>query len=202
MSRVNSVLLSVVLGVGTAWAGGHGDYSDSTSRWSLDPAHTSVGFAIRHLGLVNVRGHFNEYDGMVHYDGESIESLQVRATIQASSIDTNNERRDAHLRNEDFFEVDTYPTITFHSSAVVPHGDGHALKGHLTIKNVTKEVLLPLTVNGPTEDAWGNDRIGIELGGQIERHDFGVGFDGAPDRMIGSTVHLDIHLQAIAAADE
>ncbi len=202
MNKITLLLGAVVLSAATVWAGHHGDREEAAAEWSLDPAHSVVGFTVRHLGLVNVRGHFNTYEGTIHYDGENIESLKIKAHIQAESIDTNVERRDDHLRSEDFFEVETYPTIRFHSTGVVAHGDGHGLTGHLTIKDVTKEVTLPLTVNGPAEDAWGNDRIGIELGGEIERHDYGVGFDGAPDRMIGSTVRFDIHLQAIAASDD
>lgn len=186
-------IMTVAIGV---QAGSHGD-SEKAKSWSLDPAHSSVGFTVRHLGIVNVRGHFNEYEGAIYYDGENIESLKVEASIQATTIDTNVERRDDHLRSEDFFEVETYPTITFHSTGVMEHDGGHVLEGHLTIKDVTKSVQLPLMVSGPAEDAWDNQRIGIELAGSIDRHDFGVGFDGPADKMIGSEVRFDIQLQAI-----
>ncbi len=186
-------IVAVALG---AQAGSHGE-SVQAASWSLDPAHSSVGFTVRHLGIVHVRGHFNEYEGAIYYDGENIESLRVEATIQAASVDTSVERRDDHLRSEDFFEVATYPAITFHSTGVVDHDDGYALEGALTIKEVTKPVRLPLVVNGPAGDPWGNQRIGIELAGSIDRHDFGVGFDGPADGMIGAVVRFDIQLQAI-----
>lgn len=168
----------------------------SSADFGLDEAHSSVGFSVRHMGITNVRGHFGEFEGSIQM-GDDITSLVFEAVIQAASVDTNNERRDDHLRNEDFFEVETFPVLTFKSTGVDRQGDGYVLVGHLTMKETTHEVRLPLTVSGPAEDPWGNTRIGLAIGGTVERHDFGVGFDGAADRLIGNTVTLDVNLQAI-----
>jgi polyisoprenoid-binding protein YceI len=177
-------------------AGSH-DEEYAGAAYKLDKDHTSVGFRIRHMGITNVRGHFNEYDGKLKLNGDDITSLVVKATIKAASIDTNNDRRDDHLRSADFFEVETYPEITFHSREVVAHGGGYALVGDMTIKDVTKEVKLPVTLSGPAEDPWGNTRIGLEITGAVDRNDFGVAFDGAADRMIGAMANFDINIQAI-----
>ncbi len=199
IKKVLTLLMAVSVGVAanlTSWAGSHGD-EYAGDRYALDKDHSTVGFSIRHLGITNVRGHFNEYDGEIKIDGSDITTLSVKAVIQAASIDTNNDRRDDHLRNEDFFEVETWPEITFHSREVVPHGGGYALVGDMTIKDVTKEVKLPVSVTEPVEDPWGNTRIGIEIKGAVDRNDFGVAYDGMGDRGIGAIANFDIHLQAI-----
>ncbi len=165
--------------------------------YGLDKDHTTVGFNIRHMGITNVRGLFGAYDGEVKIKGDDIRTLKVNATIQAASMDTNNQRRDDHLRSPDFFEVETWPEITFRSSSVVSREDGYALVGDLTMKDVTKEVMLPVTMSGPVEDPWGGSRIGLEIKGSVNRHDFGVASDGAADRLIGANVEFDIHVQAI-----
>lgn len=198
MKKLLTLLIAVGVGIaaGAALAGSHGeDYSGDT--YAPDKDHTTVGFSVRHMGITNVRGLFDEYEGKVKLDGTDVETLSVKATIQAKSIDTNNERRDDHLRSEDFFEVETYPEIKFHSKDVVAHDGGHALVGDLTIKDVTKEVTLPITMSEPVEDPWGNTRIGVEINGSVDRNDFGVAFDGAADMLIGATVNFDINIQAI-----
>jgi len=169
----------------------------AADTYELDKAHTTVGFNVRHMGIVNVAGRFNEYEGTAQYDGDDITSLSVQVDIAAKSVDTNNEKRDDHLRNEDFFEVATYPKITFKSTKVEERGGDVIVHGKMTMKDTTKDVELKATVSGPVEDPWGNQRIGIELAGSLMRHDYGVGFDGASDKMIGSEVKLDVQLQAI-----
>jgi polyisoprenoid-binding protein YceI len=188
-----AIVAGLTIGI---WTDAQADEHDATVH-ALDKAHTAVGFSIRHMGIANVRGHFDEYEGEIHYDGENLASLVVTATIQAASINTQNQRRDDHLRSADYFEADTYPVLTFKSTGVVPHGDGHALTGHLTIKEVTREVTLPFELSGPIEDPWGGQRIGISIGGQINRQDFGVAYDAAADRLIGDVVTFDIQIQAV-----
>lgn len=180
-------------------AAGHGgqETTAKADTYALDKDHTTVGFNIRHMGITNVRGLFGEYDGEIKINGDDVQTLKVKATIQAASIDTNNQRRDDHLRNPDFFEVETWPEITFRSRSVVPHEGGYALVGDLTMKDVTKEVTLPVSVSGPVEDPWGGSRMGLEIKGSVSRHDFGVAHDGASDRLIGSDVEFDIQVQAI-----
>ncbi len=199
MKKVLTFLMAASVGVAasvTTWAGSHDD-EYAGDRYAVDKDHTTVGFSIRHLGITNVRGHFNEFDGKIKIDGSDVTTLSIEATIQAASIDTNNDSRDDHLRSEDFFEVETWPEITFHSREVVSHNDGYALVGDMTIKDVTKEVKLPVTVTEPVEDPWGGTRIGIEIKGAVDRNDFGVAYDGLADRGIGAMANFDIHVQAI-----
>jgi len=195
------VATGVALSSGLSFAGSH-DEAYAGDKYELDKDHTSVGFSVRHMGITNVRGHFNEYNGKIKLDGDDIHTLSLKAEIRAASIDTNNDRRDDHLRSADFFEVETYSELKFHSKEVVAHDNGYALVGDLTIKDVTKEVKLPVTLSGPAEDPWGNTRVGLEIRGSIDRNDFGVAYDGAADRLIGATINFDINIQAIKATEE
>ncbi len=176
--------------------------AEKSGRYALDQDHTHIGFISRHLGVVNVPGHFHVFDGFVKYDGEDLSSLRFELTVEAATLDTNNERRDEHLRSEDFFEVETYPQIVFSATGAEGEGAGKYLVGTLTMKDVTKEIRLPVTVSGPVEDPWGQQRIGMEIRGSINRHDFGVGFDGVGDRTIGDTVRFDVNVQAILQDEE
>src|SRR3984957_16309196 len=115
--------------------------------WSIDPVHTEVGFAVRHMMVSKVRGRFRTFSGEI-VTGENPLASTVTAQIDLSSIDTGNEQRDAHIRSADFFEVETYPTMTYRSTGVRADGDGYVLDGELTLKNVTKSVPLTLELNG------------------------------------------------------
>jgi len=184
------VLAGLITGTGAIAA-------QAADTYGIDKAHTAIGFHVRHMGIVNVAGRFNDFEGHVKYDGENLESLSVHIEIDSKSIDTNNERRDEHLRNEDFFEVETYPKVIFKSTKVEQRNGEVIVHGQLTMKKETKDVELKATLSGPVADPWGNQRIGLELAGSVMRHDYGVGFDGASDKMIGSEVKLDVQIQAI-----
>lgn len=195
--RILSALAAIaVLLASAAQAHEHGGGDDPT-QYAVDAAHTQVGFAVRHLGIVNVRGVFTDYEATMSMIDEDFTTTELEFTIQAASIDTGVERRDDHLRSEDYFEVETYPEITFVSTGVERHGTGHAMTGQLTIKGVTQDVTLPVTFGGPVSDAWGNTRVGVELSGEINRHDFGVAYDATADKSISDTVRLDVQIQAI-----
>ncbi len=200
----SSLFVSALIVFGTSvQAHEHGGHDHAVEEeheatiYEIDPAHSIIGFSIRHLGIVNIRGSFTEYEGELLLTNGETHSLVLNATIDVASVDTGNTSRDDHLRSADYFEVETLPEIIFKSAGVVPHNGGYALVGDLTIKDVTQEVTLPLTVSDPVEDPWGNTRIGIELGGTINRHDFGVANDALADRSLGNTVTFDIQIQAI-----
>ncbi len=176
--------------------GDHAEQSEYT-KFEVDAAHTQVGFSVRHLGIVNVRGVFTDYEASLKMSEDDFSTTQLEFTIEAASIDTGVGARDDHLRSADYFEVETYPEITFVSTGVQRHGTGHAMTGKLTIKGVTQDVTLPVTFGGPVSDPWGNTRIGVELTGEINRHDFGVAYDAMADRSISDTVRLDVQIQAI-----
>jgi polyisoprenoid-binding protein YceI len=141
--------------------------------WDIDASHSDVSFTIRHMMVSKVRGRFGTFSGEI-VTGESLTDSSVTATIDATSIDTNNEQRDGHIRSADFFDVENHPQWTFRSTGVRADGGDLALDGELTIKGVTRPVSLALEVNGFGPDAWGGTRAGFSASTAIDRNDFGV----------------------------
>src|SRR5690606_10690727 len=147
----------------------------SAQTWTIDPSHSSANFTVRHMMVSNVNGTFGKMEGTVEFDGRNISGVKVRATVDATTISTANEKRDAHLRSADFFDVASHPTITFVSKRAEPAGNGRfRLVGDLTMRGVTKEVVLE--VEGPTEPftAQGNARIGATATTTPNRRHLGV----------------------------
>src|SRR5579871_2986526 len=147
--------------------------------WTVDPAHSKVGFAVRHMGIASVRGEFTQFEGTLEV-GEDPAALRAHGTVEAASIDTNEPQRDAHLRSADFFGADENPTISFESTRIA-RGDGDLLTitGNLTMHGVTREIVLRGEVQGAEVDPWGNERVGLEVTGQLSRGDFGMRFNQA-----------------------
>ncbi|MDN5861085.1 MAG: YceI family protein, partial [Pseudonocardia sp.] len=137
--------------------------------WDIDPAHSTVGFAVRHMMVSKVRGRFTSFSGEI-VTGADVEDSQVTATVDASSITTGTEQRDNHVRSADFFAVETHPTWEFRSTAV----RADVLEGELTIKGVTRPVTFDLEFTGFGPDGYGGTRAGFEAGTTINRNDFGV----------------------------
>lgn len=165
--------------------------STTSTAWTLDQAHSSVGFAVRHLMITTVRGRFAEVTGTVVTDAADPTNVAVDVTIQAASIDTREPQRDAHLRSADFFDVERFPTLTFKSRRVEDvRGDERTLIGDLTIRDVTREVALTVTAHGTARDPWGNERSGFEATTKISRSDFGLTWNQA------------LELGGVAVADE
>ena len=142
--------------------------------WTIDPAHTEVSFVARHLMVSKVRGRFGDVSGTVEV-AEDVTASVADVTIQAASVDTGNADRDAHLRGEDFFDVEKYPTLTFRSTSF----DGETLTGDLTIKDVTKPVTLDVEAGGIGTDPWGNTKAGFEATTTINRKDWGLTWNAA-----------------------
>lgn len=143
--------------------------------WNHDPAHSSVGFVVRHMMVSNVRGEFTQFSISVTTLGDKPETAQVQVSIDAASIDTRIADRDKHLRSADFLDVQKYPTITFVSKKVEPAGGGvFRVSGDLTIKGVTKPVVLEAEASPAMKDPWGNLRVGVHATTTINRKDFGV----------------------------
>jgi polyisoprenoid-binding protein YceI len=165
------------------------------ASFELDASHSTVGFGVKHMVVSTTKGEFTEYTGGFEYDAADPASLKANATIKVASVNTRNAKRDDHLRNSDFFDVANHPEITFVSKRAEAVGDQVVLTGDLTIKGVTKEIKLPLTVNGPVTDPWGNVRVGLEGKTKINRHDFGITWSKAMDGgglVVGDEVTLDI----------
>lgn len=149
--------------------------------WTIDPAHTTVGFSARHLGLTTVRGRFTDFSGTIDIDPDDLTRASGSVTVELNSVDTGNEQRDAHLRGSDFFGGEERPTMTFTVTSVRPAGDGYTVAGDLTIKGVTRPVELTLEDVGQAPDPWGGRRLGGTLRGVIDRRDWGLKWNVALD---------------------
>ncbi|HEX2534495.1 MAG TPA: YceI family protein [Chitinophagaceae bacterium] len=148
------------------------------TTWTLDPTHSELGFKIKHLMISNVTGSFKKFTAEAVTEGEDFTSAQIRLTAEMASIFTNNEQRDAHLRNSDFFEADRYPELTFQSTRMERiDSDTYSLYGDLTLKGVTKPVKLSIEYNGVIKDPWGGERAGFVVTGKINRSDWGINFN-------------------------
>ena len=145
--------------------------------YKVDPAHSSIMFSVRHLGINNVKGIFTNYTGSLVLDGKNIK--EATGTIQTGSIDTGVPQRDNHLRSADFFDATKFPTITFKTKRVEQSGDQSILISDFTMRGVTKEVRLPVTISGPIKDQTGATRIGLEAKAKLNRKDYGIAFSQA-----------------------
>ena len=192
-SRLGLIALVGVLlcGAPSAWA----------TTYALDPEHTSIGFKIRHL-FSNVKGTFNDFEGEFEYVPGQPDQWTVTVTIQAASIDTNQENRDTHLRSKDFFDVETYPTLSFASTKVVyASSDATQLHGLLTIHGVVRPVVFDLEIHGEGNDPWGNLRSGFTATTTINRKDFGLNWNQALETgqlLVGEEVKIVLEVEGIA----
>ena len=164
-------------------------------KWSIDPVHSEVGFSVRHMMVSKVRGRFTEFSGDI-VTGDRPEDSSVTAEISLSSINTGQEQRDAHIRSADFFEVETYPTMSYRSTGVRVEDGDFLVDGNLSLKGVTKNVPLRLELNGFGPDAYGGTRAGFTATAEINRRDFNVNFN-APMQNGGAVVSdkITIHLE-------
>jgi polyisoprenoid-binding protein YceI len=172
----------------------------ATRTFVVDKAHSEVTFQVRHL-VTKVRGHFSDFEGRIAFDAEKPELSTVTFTIDAASIDTNTADRDKHLRSEDFFFVEKFPTLTFVSSSITPRGGNeYDVRGTLTIRGVAKEITLPVTYLGDARDPWGQARIGFEAETTINRKEFGLVWNAALETggfLVGDDVKISLNIQAI-----
>ena len=175
--------------------------TQSTQTWAIDTAHAEIGFAVKHLMISTVRGRFGAVTGTVTVDGAKPSNSAVDVTIGVASIDTRQEMRDNHLRSPDFFDAANYPTMHFVSKRV--EGDVRGkfrVVGDLTIRDVTREVVVHATNEGSTKDPWGNDRIGISATGILNRGDFNLTWNQVLETggvMVGEDVKLSIDVELI-----
>ena len=169
--------------------------------WNVDPTHSRVGFVARHMMVTKVRGQFRDYTADVAI-GENPLDSKVSVTVQIGSVDTGNADRDGHLRTNDFFDVDTYPTMTFESTSIVSDGDDYKLIGDLTIKGVTKSVEFDVEFEGLGTDPWGGTRAGFEAKAVIDRTEFGVEYNAALETggvLLGDKVTIELDIQLVKA---
>lgn len=172
--------------------------------YTIDPVHSQVTFQIRHL-VSTVRGKFDTFEGTVVMDPDQPAASRVDFTIDAKSIDTGVDKRDGHLRSEDFFYVEKYPEITFTSQKVEPTGQNrYDVTGTLTMRGVSKQVTLPVKFLGTAGDPWGNTRAGFSTSTTLDRQDYGIKWNQALDQggvLLGDDVDIAIDLEAVQKKD-
>jgi polyisoprenoid-binding protein YceI len=176
-----------------------------TALWRIDATHANVEFGVRHLMISTVKGRFGTLDGTVTVEDGDPTTAQIDVTIEAASLDTRVEQRDAHLRSADFFDVEKYPALTFTSKRVERAGeDDLRVVGDLTIRGVTREVALDVEELGTVRDPWGNDRAAFSAKGKIDRTDFGLTWNQAIETggvLVGDQVKLSIEVELVRQAD-
>lgn len=169
--------------------------------WKFDPSHTSIDFAVKHMMVSTVRGRFTEVEGTIYGDSEDPTNARAEVTINAASIDTRNDQREAHLKSADFLDVENYPTITFRSTRVEALSHDHfRVVGDLTIRNTTKEVELDVAVNGVGKSPYGQEVIGLSAETILTRSDWGLNWNVALEAggvLVGNTAKVSIEIEAI-----
>lgn len=192
LRRLTTVIIFVIMLTSSAWAG----------TWELDATHSALVFKIRHLVISNVAGSFGNFSGTLDWSGEEAElsAATVTLSIDAASISTDNENRDEHLKNEDFFDVPKFPNITFASTEIVSGQEGQfELVGQMTMKGISKEVTFDCTFNGQAEFR-GSRRVGFSAVAQIDRTEFGMDGSGTFDGgglILGNTVSVTMDLEFV-----
>ena len=178
--------------------------TELTGTYTLDPAHTRIGFVARHAMVTKVRGSFDEFAGTAVLDGANPANSRVEVTIEAASIDTRNAQRDEHLRGNDFLAMQEYPKITFASTSVRQAGETtFEVTGDLTIKGVTQSITIPFEFEGTAKDPFGNQRVGFEGAVTINRKDYGVTWNAALEGggvLVSDKVTLEFEISAIKSA--
>jgi polyisoprenoid-binding protein YceI len=180
--------------------------SVQAENYVFDRAHSYIGFAVTHLGLSRVKGNFSDFNGTINYDPANPAKSAVEVTIQAASIDTKAEGRDKHLKSPDFFAVDSFPTLTFKSTAITPKTDkSFEVTGDLTMRGVTKPVTLTVEMVGAMDDPMMGKRLGFAASGKINRQDFGVSWSKTLDAgglVVSNDVDLVLEVQAVVPKEK
>jgi polyisoprenoid-binding protein YceI len=176
----------------------------ASTTWNIDPVHSVAEFKVKHMMISNVKGQFTSVQGVLSLDESDITNSRVQASIEAGSINTREAQRDAHLKSADFFDVETFPTLSFQSTRISRAGDGElSVAGDLTIHGITRSV--QFAVEGPTapgKDPWGNTRVGLSATTKINRKDFGLTWNAALETggiLVGEEVTITLDVQFVKA---
>lgn len=170
--------------------------------FQIDPVHSTVGFTVRHMLVAKVSGKFKDFSGTILYDEKEITQSSVKVIIKVASIDTENDRRDTHLRSADFFDAENNPEITFVSKRIEQRDGGLIAVGDLTIRGITKQIDLPFKILGKIKDPRGNTRIGVEAGMTLNRFDYGVKWDRMLEGgglVVSEQVELNLAVEAVTS---
>ena len=172
------------------------------ARWNVDPEHSTIEFRVVHMLVSKTTGHFTEYQGFIDMDAEAETVKAIEAAIKTASVNTNHAKRDAHLRNADFFDVEKYPTMTYRMKQYQKTADGYQAVGELTLHGVTKDITLTGNFNGVAKDPWGNLRAGFNAEGKLNRKDFGMVWSKTLDGgglVVGDEVLIKLDIECIKA---
>jgi polyisoprenoid-binding protein YceI len=176
-------------------------FAAANDNWSIDPAHSSANFSVRHMMISDVKGSFGKLEGTVTYDGKDLVGAKVNATIDATTVDTRNSQRDEHLKSADFLDTAKYPKITFVSKSVSKTSRGFDLNGDLTLHGVTKPVILHAQkLSDAVKDPYGKMRVGTIATTSIDRQEFGVSFNQKIDKggaMVGDQVNIELDIEFV-----
>ena len=171
----------------------------TTRAFTIDKSHSEVTFQVRHL-ITKVRGRFSDFSGTIEFDAANPAHSTVSFAIQAASIDTNEPNRDGHLKGDDFFAADRFPTLSFTSVTITPKGgEDYDVEGDLTIRDVTRRIVLPVTHLGTAKDPWGNEKLAFETETTINRKEYGLNWNAALETggfLVGDEVKISLQIQA------
>lgn len=171
-----------------------------TGTWTVDTAHSKVGFAVKHMGVSTVRGEFGEFEGTLEI-GDDLGSARAYGVVKTASVDTNQPQRDEHLRSADFFDAELHPELRFESKSIeTVDEDSFRVTGDLTINGVTREITLDAEIEGADVGPEGEDRIGLEVTGQLSRSDYGMKFNqalGSGNMVVSDKVKLNLDIAAV-----
>lgn len=172
------------------------------ARWNLDPEHSTIEFRVTHMVVSKTTGRFTDYAGVIDMDAEAGTVTAIEATIKAASVNTSHEKRDTHIRNADFLDVEHYPTMTYKLKSYKKTAESFTAVGDFTLRGVTKEVILVGRYNGSTKDPWGNTRAGFSAEGKLNRKDFGMVWNKTLDSgglVVGDEVQIRLDIECIKA---
>lgn len=175
----------------------------ATTKWTIDPTHSEIGFKVKHMMFTNVSGKFDTYEGTIETEENNFTTAKISFSADIASVDTRNTDRDNHLKSGDFFDAENHPKLTFKGKSFVKVSEhNYELTGDLTIKGVSKEVKLPVEFSGLMQDPWGNTKVGLNIEGKINRKDWGLNWNAALETggvLVGEEVKLIIDLQLAKA---
>lgn len=204
MKKIGSTILIALLMASFSTVLSANDHHNEGMKWSIDHTHSAVNFQIRHF-FTPVPGSFSEYSGDIYFNPEDLDNSSIDVEISVASVDTRNDRRDGHLQNEDFFEVETWPTMKFVSNRITQESENNFIAhGTLTIRDITKDIELPFEFLGMMEHPMRDNTLvaGIQSNYKLMRNDFGVGTGSwAETGVVGDEVSIDILLELLHATE-